>query len=192
MNDVFGIEDAGDGAGAMRKCRVQRPRLVLRPAGVDDHFHQVGMAVGDGLRDLTGRLVVGSYDDEHLEGGVITADQSRECRREDRFLVAGGNDQREGVGRIELDALHSPLRRSLRGAPSVHHPDQGGGCHSTEEKGGSYIEEVEEEAALDPQRFGGGRGRQQQQQQQADEDWRCEPSARASQPSHRPGRRRPQ
>ena len=130
------------------------------------------MPLGDTLRDLACGLVVGSNDDEYLEGGVITADESRECRLEYRFLVAGGNDQREGVGRIELDALHSPLRRRLRGAPGVHHPDQGGGRHSTEEKGDSDVEEVEEEAAVDPQRFGGGRSRQQQE---PDEDRRCDP-----------------
>ena len=49
MNVVLGVEDAGDVARAMRKRRVQRPWLVLRPAGIDDHLHQMGVAVGDGL-----------------------------------------------------------------------------------------------------------------------------------------------
>ena len=176
MNDVLGIEDAGDLPRAMRERCVQGSRLVLRPAGVDDHPDELRVAFRDALRDGAGPVVVRPDDHEHLEIRMIARDQSRERGFEHRLLVARGDDQRERVRRIEIDRPHAALRK---GNPAyARRPSSRPASSRRSFRGGarSRCRSGREASRSGSTAFGGCRRRQQQEthEDRRRDPWRCE------------------
>jgi hypothetical protein len=102
MHHVLGVEYARDCARAIGERGIQRLWLALRPAVIEHHFYELGVAPGHAIRNLACSGIIASDDDEHLEVRMIALDEARQRRLEHRLLVASWNDQRKRERGLEI------------------------------------------------------------------------------------------
>jgi hypothetical protein len=119
---VLGVEDADDLAAAQRERGVERLRLVLGDAVVDDDADPLRVELGRVVGDRRGLRVVVADDDDDLEQRVVEPLQLRQRRAEHGLLVARGHQQGERQRR-QAGLAREPGGVVGRGiAPGVQHP----------------------------------------------------------------------